>query len=250
MDKNQIVTVGNGHKVTVDDILFGYDLLFENRNMFLQTRWLGVMNMQDPTDAIKIAEYIWDYKPEAIIELGTNNGGGALFYATIVDMFSGDAPIITIDPVHYRNNTKCHANYPCTMPDEHRVWKSHVHFLMGDPINMIAEVKQILGSRKKVFLIEDSTHHSKTVLRNLESFHHFVGINGVILVQDTKLDRLNPYNLYSGGGPFSAVNQFIRHHHDFDIDRSFENLLYTQHACGWLRRTNGTRARTNINMTN
>ena len=89
--------------------------------------------MQDPTDSIKIAEYIWDTQPDAIIELGSNNGGGALFYATIVDAYSSDVPIVTIDPVHYRHGTKCTLadTSRCAIPDQHDHWKRHVHFIEG-----------------------------------------------------------------------------------------------------------------------
>ena len=41
---------------------------------------------------------------------------------------------------------------------------------------------------------------------------------------------------YDEPGPYAAIQTFRQSHPDFVPDRSFENLLYTQHPCGWLRR--------------
>ena len=48
----ELITVGNGKRITVDDVLYGYDIIFEAKKMFLETRWLGVLNMQDPTGTV------------------------------------------------------------------------------------------------------------------------------------------------------------------------------------------------------
>ena len=36
--KDQHLTLVNGKRIAIDDILFGYDVLFEDRKMYLETR--------------------------------------------------------------------------------------------------------------------------------------------------------------------------------------------------------------------
>ena len=48
--------------------------------------------------------------------------------------------------------------------------------------------------------------------------------------------KRRPNGFYNEPGPYAAIQTFRQNHPDFVPDRSYENLLYTQHPCGWLRR--------------
>ena len=41
----------NQKNLSVDDILFGYDLLFEKNKLWAKQRWLGIQTQQNPSDA-------------------------------------------------------------------------------------------------------------------------------------------------------------------------------------------------------
>ena len=232
LNASDTVLVGNGCTVTVDDILYGYDVLFEEKEFWRETTWLGVLNMQDPTDAFMIAELLWYYKPEAVIELGTNNGGGALFYASIIDQYSANAPVITIDPESITKPWACGRTVGCGDPRQHLVWKRHVTFLQGDPLHLFNKTVELLQGRTRIFIIEDSSHYYRIVSRNIELYHTLIPIGGFMLVQDTKLSRMKK----KGRWALAAVNGFLRKHKNWISDRSWEKLLYTHHPKGWLKR--------------
>mmetsp|Transcript_29246 Transcript_29246/g.49368 ORF Transcript_29246/g.49368 Transcript_29246/m.49368 type:complete len:83 (-) Transcript_29246:1883-2131(-) len=43
-------------------------------------------------------DLLWRLKPDVLIELGTNGGGSAFFYAFIMRAYNPRAKVITIDP--------------------------------------------------------------------------------------------------------------------------------------------------------
>ena len=47
-------------------------------------RWMGVGVIQYPSDLITYAELVYQIRPEVIIETGTNYGGLAVFFATVL----------------------------------------------------------------------------------------------------------------------------------------------------------------------
>ena len=93
-----VVDFGRGQTVCMDTILYGYDLAFEGMQLWRRTKWLGVSMQQDPNDAQMIQEMLWRVKPDVLIELGTNTGGGALYFASIMSLMSPHGRVITIDP--------------------------------------------------------------------------------------------------------------------------------------------------------
>ena len=68
--KNQTIRLYKRKIILVDDILYGYDLLFERGKKFATSSWLGVQSQQDPSDAILIQMLLWEIKPDLIIDLG------------------------------------------------------------------------------------------------------------------------------------------------------------------------------------
>jgi hypothetical protein len=72
------VDFGHGQTACVDAIVYGYDLMFERMALWRKMKWLGTSMQQDPNDAIVLQEMLWRVKPDVLIELGTNTGGGAL----------------------------------------------------------------------------------------------------------------------------------------------------------------------------
>ena len=74
--------------ITLDEFSFAHDVFFEEWQRFSFGNWLGVKCQQDPMDAFAIQDMLWRVKPDLIIEVGTNNGGGAIFYASIMSMYN------------------------------------------------------------------------------------------------------------------------------------------------------------------
>lgn len=234
--------VGNGVTLCGDQIIYGYDLMFEKQKLFALNTWLGVPNQQDPQDAMVLAELISQEKPDVIIELGTNEGGGALFYASIMELID-KGMVITMDTRDFRTggwigNPRCNT-LKCIKANESPIWNKRVKFIQGLPQQNLEAVKELTANLQKVWVIEDSSHIYQDVMTNLESFSQFVTPGGLLLVQDTKLKRFVcgvtdcPYR----NAPMDAVFDFMAlHKGEYIMDRSLEYFRYTQHAMGWLRK--------------
>jgi cephalosporin hydroxylase len=242
---DRVIDLGGNYFVSVDDILFGYDVLFEKDVLFGAGSWLGAQFQSSPEDAIVLQQLIWKIKPDLIIDLGTNAGGSALFFASIMSFYNDAGIVLTIDLKPFSQNwlgshqIKCK---DCVNPSENKLWKKYVQFIQGSTTDaeVIAKVKQYVLSSTTVFLSHDADHNSHTIYQDLLNYAPFVSINSYFVVQDTKLDRIQKRT----NGPLAAVRRFLQYqnstenhaNYTFIVDRSAEVYYYTQHAYGWLKR--------------
>src|SRR5437867_3728433 len=70
--------------------------LAQTREEF-KNRWLGVGVIQYPSDLITYASLLYKVRPEVVIETGTNYGGLAAYFATVMENIDPTAKIITVD---------------------------------------------------------------------------------------------------------------------------------------------------------
>ena len=96
-----------------------------------------------------------------------------------------------------------------------------------------------------------SAHLYDMVVDNARAYAPFVTVGSYLLIQDTKLTRFKKQQA-CGILPTTAeqdacwkdtkemagdsVHTFLAENKDFEMDRSLELLLYTQHAQGFLKR--------------
>ena len=237
--KVNYVDLPDGKRFSVEDVTFGYDLLYERNALWAQQRWMGVQCQQNPSDAWILQEILFDTQPDLLIETGTQNGGGSLFYASMMQMYDENARVLTIDTMHV-NQYK--ADYSlagfcsrmgCKNATDNLVWQKHVTFIHGSSTSqrVLNEVRTAVQNAKRVMVVLDSLHKYENVLRELREYSGFVSHGQYLVVQDTKLDRIR-------GRPLAkaAVNSFLQHSADFKMDRSREYLLYSQHHDGYLIR--------------
>ncbi len=117
----------------------------------------------------------YEIKPDFIVETGTFKGGGALFYASILQMVNPKGKVITVD-------IKPQMEQAAKLD----LFKDRVEFIEGsstsdDVIHRIAET--VKGS--KVMVTLDSDHHMKHVLKELELYSGFVSPGSYLILQDT-----------------------------------------------------------------
>lgn len=240
------VRVAKDRWVTMDDVAFAYDVWFEENQVFQYTSWLGVYVQQDPSDAFAIQDMLYRVKPDLIIEVGTNTGGGAIFYATIMKAYNPNGKIVTLDVVpEIRNWNKKNAHRcpGCVIATEHPWWNDGmITYINGRVTEQSTrdKVDVFVKNAKKVLVIEDASHRYPDTLQNIESIHQWVSVGSYLLVQDTKMDRFVAGLSKKYGrlkfGPMKSVDQFLEKHSNFVIDRRFEYLLFSQHHRGYLRR--------------
>lgn len=59
----------------------------------------GIRCLKDPFDLAIYLKLIWDLKPKSLIEIGSNQGGGALWFADMLSISGIACPVISIDQV-------------------------------------------------------------------------------------------------------------------------------------------------------
>lgn len=200
--------------------LFLNDLIAKTGN-FSSTSWLGVPIWQNVLDLWTIQETIAEIKPALLIETGTNRGGSALFYASLMDLI-GQGKVLTID-----------------IERLHQLDHPRIDFLHGsstDP-QIVEQVRSAARAADgPVMVILDGDHSQQHVAHELELYAEFVTPGSVILSQDGVIDQLWLFS-DSRPGPLGANQDFLARHPEFEHDRERnERFLVSHHPVGWLRR--------------
>jgi cephalosporin hydroxylase len=199
---------------------FYYDSL-----VWKNTRWLGIRSEQAPTDNWSMQEIIAELQPDYIIESGTMNGGSTLFYAAVLSYVNPKGKVITID-------VEPHVEAAAKLP----LWQQGVEMVVGSSVDRkvsdhIAQEVQ----NKKVLVTLDSLHTHDHVLKEMEIYSKLVSPGSYLVVQDTNLNG-HPVDPEWGPGPMEAVQDFLKTHDSFVVDRSREKYLLTFYPGGWLKR--------------
>jgi len=209
-----------------------YDLLC-NLNYQLQHRqphspmWFNYMGMQYPQDLISYQEILWKVKPTLVVETGTLGGGCTLFFAFILDsmMRLGRIPDYRIVTIDIRPDLSLHPELMA---------HPRINFLNGNSVSpeTVEKVKSHWkpGMVTAVFL--DDGHSMDDVLAEMEAYGPLVSVGSYMVAEDTCFG----YYLPVGNGPLHAVEEYLKRHGEWEIDRFPERWLCTQHPCGWLRR--------------
>ena len=234
---------GKPQSVSFDQILFGYDLIFENLALFTHAKWFGVSIQQNPTDAFALQQTIWDLKPDLLIEIGTNTGGSAIFYASIMKEYNDDALVLTIDPKDPGEDWAESVNHGCSTCLDVRcnsIWNSkHVKFIEGMSTDekVLQQVNKVFEGKKVVMVMQDGSHQYEDVMNDLILYDKFVTSGSYLIVQDTKMTRIYEPTT-TNGYALRAVEKFLstQGKDRFVIDKQFEHGLYSQHHNGWLRK--------------
>ena len=185
-----------------------------------KTYWLGVQTLKCPLDLWVYQEIIYKHKPNFIIETGTYNGGSALFLATVCDAV-GNGTVISIDILK--------KDYPT---------HKRIKYLTGSSIenDILKQIELMIQNDQKVLVILDSDHKKEHVLQEMEIYSKLVTKDSYLIVEDTNING-HPVLSDFGDGPMEAVNEFLKTHKEFIVDKEKEKLLMTFNPDGYLKRT-------------
>lgn len=183
-------------------------------------RWMGFPVQKTPFDLWIYQEIIHDIKPDVIVECGTAFGGSALFMANVCDLIDhGRIITIDIDPAPVRPT---HAR---------------IEYILGSSIDpaVIEDVRENIGSAKKVMVVLDSAHNKNHVLAEMNLYGPMVSPGSYLIVEDGNLNG-HPVMLAAGPGPLEAIKDFLGDDSPFEVDPSKERLMFTFNPSGYLRR--------------
>jgi len=196
--------------ITVDSICSGHH----------KVTYRGIKAIRCPFDYVIYQMIISELKPDLVIEIGTNAGGGALYIADLMDSI-GHGMVHTMD----------------------------IESLTGDVVKAHPRIKLFtkgwedydLNEAKgydKILVIEDASHVYKDTLDTLNKFAPLVSIGSYLIVEDGIINELGLEKEYQGG-PLKAIREFKAANKNFEVDRKWCDMFGTNatfNVNGYLKR--------------
>ncbi|SRR5581483_543425 len=198
---------------------------YYSTDVWERTYWMGVPSLQTPTDNWSMQEILWEIKPDFVIETGTYNGGTSLYYAALLSIIGDKGKVITVDIDDSRIGEA----------SQRKLWKERVEFIKGSSVDKAVSDRirrEVEGHSVVVTL--DALHTRDHVFKELEIYSQLVPVGSYLVVQDTSVGH--PILADAGPGPMEAVQDFLKTHDNFVVDRSREKFLLTFYPSGWLKR--------------
>lgn len=183
----------------------------------------GIKALKSPFDYVIYQMLIWELKPDLIIEVGTNKGGTALYFADLLDKL-GKGEVHTIDIIKGQSDLLLNSNSRIKLFTEG--YKEY-------DLEMTRNFKNIL-------VIEDSSHRYEDTLAVMEKFSTVVTKNSYLIIEDGIITELGMEKEYNGG-PLKAINEFLSINTNFVIDRKWCDLFginATFNVNGFLKKLN------------
>lgn len=171
-----------------------------------KTQYRGVDYIKCPFDYVIYQMIIFDVKPDLVIEIGANKGGGALYIADLMDII-GNGVVHTIDI-----NDKVEK-----IVNDHKRIKC---FFDGYEKYDLALTKNF----EKIMVIEDASHNYSDSINCLNKFAGIVSKGSYYIVEDGIVDKLGMRKKYQGG-PKKAIKEFLKKTTDFEVDLKWCNMF-------------------------
>jgi cephalosporin hydroxylase len=174
-----------------------------------------------PIDYVLCQMLIWEIKPDLIIEIGTNRGGSALYFADLLDMI-GHGEIHTIDLLDLVQDDQV---------------KKHQRIRFFRNGYQLYDLSNTIGFHR-IMVIEDGSHTYIDVLNALHKFSNTVSHGSYFIVEDGIIDKLGWKKKYNGG-PNRAIKEFITENSSYQIDRKICDMFGTNatfNTNGYLKR--------------
>lgn len=183
-----------------------------------KTSYRGVKAIRCPFDYVLYQMIISELKPDLIIEIGTHDGGGALYLADLLNAI-GHGVVHTIDI------------QPVPKKFEHPRIKFFTDGWEGYDLKQTKEFSKIL-------VIEDGAHTYEHSIGAMKKFAPIVSVGSYLIVEDGILDELGMKKRYNGG-PVRAIEEFMEANKDFIVDRKWCDFFgknATFNVNGYLKR--------------
>jgi FkbM family methyltransferase len=196
--------------------------LFDVYNGHFKVQYKGVPYLKCPMDYVLYQMLIMDIKPDLIIEIGTLNGGGALYYADLLYLL-GKGQVHTI-------------NLYNEVYDQKVLDHGQIKFFYGG--FDAYDIEQNTKGFDKILVIDDAAHTYEDVLKALNKFHKVVSKESYFIVEDGVVSFTGVADNY-GGGPRKAIDEFLQTNNDFIVDRSLCDFFGTNatfNPDGYLKR--------------
>jgi cephalosporin hydroxylase len=197
-----------------------YELLMKIQHGTMNTRYRGVPMLKNPFDLALYMMLLERAQPATLIEIGTNAGGSALWFAD--------------------QRTSMHVLSIDLAPPEGLSHPS-VRFLRGDAQRLgdVLTPDLMRSLARPLLVVEDSSHFAATTAAVLDFFDRWLEPGEYIVIEDGILTAMCAGDAY-GGGPLRAIHEFLsRSDGHYEIDRTlcdYYGRNVTWNVDGYLRR--------------
>lgn len=186
----------------------------------LKVTYRGIKAIRSPFDYLIYQMILFEVKPDLVIEIGTNVGGGALYLADLMEIMKlGE--VHTIDIVRqYDPVIETHPRIKIFMDG----WSNY-------------NFENTKGF-KNILVIDDASHQYKDTFDAITKFAPLVTPGSYLIVEDGIIDELGLTKLHTGG-PLKAIREFLTDHPEFTSDRKWSDFFgknATFNVNGYLKR--------------
>lgn len=196
MFKKTKITKDEEVKISVQSIYLGHH----------QVTYKGIKAIRCPFDYVIYQMIINEVKPDLVIEIGTNIGGGALYIADLLDI-NGKGILHTIDIVDMID----------PKVKEHNRIKFFTQGWEDYDLTLTKGFERIL-------IIEDASHSYKDSIGILNKFHEIVSVDSYFIIEDGIINELGLEKQYDGG-PLKALREFLPNHPEYTVDRKWCDMF-------------------------
>lgn len=171
-----------------------------------QVTYKGIKAIRCPFDYVIYQMILNEVKPDLVIEIGTNIGGGALYIADLLDC-NGKGILHTIDIVD--------------MIDPKVKEHNRIKFFSKGWEDYDL---QLTKGFETILIIEDASHLYKDSIGILNKFHKLVSVNSYLIIEDGIINELGLEKKYEGG-PLKALREFLPNHPEYIVDRKWCDMF-------------------------
>ncbi len=183
-----------------------YELMMSIQNGLHNYSYKGVPLQKNPFDFAIYPLLLWKLKPRTIIEIGSKNGGSALWFGDLLNNYGIDGHIYSVDIVKVTKYS-----HP------------RVTFMEGDgqALYEIFSEDFLKGLPRPLLVIEDADHSFTTSKLVLDFFHPYLDKDEYIVVEDGIISDIIQDANYNSG-PHQALKAFLAEHRgEYDIDGEY-----------------------------
>lgn len=187
-----------------------------------QVTYKGIKAIRCPFDYVIYQMLIGEVRPDLIIEIGSHQGGGAMYLSDLMKAYNIDGEIHTIDITD--DASKNLVSY------------SNVKFFNNGAENYDLDITK---NFKRILVIEDAAHTYECSKAAIDKFASVVSVGSYLIVEDGIVNELGIEKEY-GGGPLKAIREFLPAHPEFVVDRRWCDMFGTNatfNVNGYLRKT-------------
>ena len=184
------------------------------------TTYRGVSCIKSPFDYVIYQMIIEEVKPDLIIEIGSFEGGSALYLADLLELH-GKGEIHTID-IEDRIDERAKGHKRIKFFS--KGWENYDLRLVEDG--------------KSVLVIEDGSHKYEDTLKAMKKFSKAVSLGSYLIVEDGIIDELGLSKEYDGG-PVKAIKKFLGENNNFEVASNWADFFgknATFNTIGYLKR--------------